>query len=202
MFIDKASITIKDIASGDESRYVINYVLVKNDVSIATDGKILIEVDNPKNRTEEYPATEGLLNIKDKDMLIHKNTLERVDKIIPKKTTLPILKNAIVCSTGKTDEFSIYTTDLVNPQVITQKIEEGEYPKYEQLYTQKKSVTEITLSISVLNRLVKTLSKINKTGNVRLLFYGDGEPVKFESNVDRNKDRKVKGLIMPIKAQK
>jgi len=198
MLIDKICTALKDIVS-KKTQGILSRVLVKNDVSVVTDMKILIEVDNPKLDPQKYPYKEGLMNIDDKSVLLHKDTLTQVEKNIPRKTYIPILANAIICTKkDNNQELNICTTDLTNNQTVVQKIFEEEYPDYLKLYSQEKPVFKIRFSIDVLSKLMKIMSKINKEGMIDLEFYDDEKAVKFESTISGTQ-RKIKGLIMPCR---
>ena len=196
MLIDKISIAAKEMTSKDETREALNYLLITNDTTVATDGKVLIEIGNPKQSIDEYPATD-LKNI-DTPVLLHSDTIDKVEKNIPKKPTLPILKNALIGKRDKDNEICIYTTDLQSPQTITQKIDDVTYPNYKQVYPAGKPVCEVTLAVDNLKKLVTVMEKIKKHNTVKLSFYGENNPVRFESNVD---DRTIQCLIMPGKQE-
>ena len=194
MLVNKKALVLKEVI--DKGHSTLSHLKVTNKEVIATNGKILLQLKNPSQELlQDFPQVEGL-NSTENETYLNEETISKIEKNLPKRTSLPILENFVI---GEDKEkILIFLTDLENDIKITQKKSEIDYPKnIEQLYPEK-SKFKVTLSFSLLKQLVKVIENLSKNNKgITFSFTEDStKPIKIEF---KDEDVDLKGLIMPMR---
>lgn len=204
MFINKYSLLAKKILADEREesrRPELCCLLVKKDRVIATDAKVLIEIENPKEGKLGDFVESGVKST-DEDVLLDKDTIISIEKNIKKKPTYPI-PSALI---GKEkDEIQIaIPTGMKTPLIARMKqiLSNSKYPDAKLAYPKGKPKLSVIFDIDLLQKVLSTIKGLSDRMNkdIKFTFYGKGDkkytdPVKFEFN---NSDTaNAKGAIMP-----
>lgn len=187
-------------AGKDDGRN-LSYIYVEKDKTVVTDGRCLIMVDKPTIDAKEFPELPN--NECDKFTKPYFITPAEARKIIdniPKKSTMPILHNAIEVTN---DEFiKLITTDLDTCMTVTTKAKDDlTFPRYKDVFPAAEPVVEIDFDVSLLSRVCDVLKKIvGDVPRVKFSFYASTLAAKFTAITDEG--QKITGLIMPLKEDK
>lgn len=158
-------------AATEESRPVLATVCVRKNKLIAANGFVLAETVLPDLR-EPYEA----------DILIPAKDILKAKDI---KSTNSVLFH------NNGDPGKARLMDAEGEKVIT--LTQGNFPNTDQLYPQSEPKFRIGLSCDVLSTILKIAGKDNF---VKLTFYGESQPVKFEApRTD------TQGIAMPYSVQ-
>jgi len=153
-------------AATEDSRPVLTAVCIRGNKLLAADGYVLAETTLTMDPLEQDVLLPAKDILKAKDM---KGT-----------------SNVFIHTNGETDRAHLMDAD--GERIIP--FIQGTFPNTDQLYPAKERVFRIGLSCDVLQTILKVAGKGN---HVKLTFYGEDQPVKFESpNTD------AQGLAMPF----
>lgn len=187
---------------GNEERYSISHIKVTKDATVATNGKVLVEVTRPKVDKEDFPIIKGHEQKEDRDFYLTEEETRKVLKNIPKKVSLPILTNVAVSQ--EKEKTNLMMTDLDNDVVISSRNkEEVNYPKFDEVYPKNDAIACVKLSArhlrDICDKAIKFIEANPKleTEPLTLKFYGEEEPLGFSAE-NTETEQKMKGLIMPI----
>ena len=140
----------------------ISGVLFKKDRTVATDKYVLIEVETPKIKEDDFPIlpnteTEEMKN----DCIIPIKAVNKMLANIPKSATLPILENVVFCK-GTDEQAEFATTDLEQVDKVSVRTIQDKYPDYEQIIPTEKVVKKIKFNVKQLQKILRFYSKNDK----------------------------------------
>ena len=113
MLYNKLNLKIAEFAETDSARPALNGVLLENNKTTATNGHILIQVENPKFDLTDYPKV-GAYQRKIKlnhNRLMPTDLAKDLAKGI-KKSSLSILENVAIGNKSTEEETEIIYTDM------------------------------------------------------------------------------------------
>lgn len=201
---NKGHAVVTKAASTDETRYIINSVLLEETKeglrTVATDGRMLAMVEDvmeskAKDPTE-YPANvipatapNGAVSA-----VVPTQAIKDAVKSIPKSKNLPILQNVALVM-GK-EVTTLATTDLENPKVITARNIDAQYPNYKQVIP-KDDPKDFTISFDPA-RMIKAAQIAKDFGlyHMKMQFTSDLNPVKITGEIN---GQKLTVVLMPLK---
>ena len=195
MLVNKKALVLKEVTRDDDFR--LSHLRITSKDVTATDGKILLQLDNPSQEMlGEFPTVEGLSSTEN-TVYLNKTTLSKIEKNLPKNSRIPILENFVIGEEG--NKFVVFSTDLENDIKITQRKPEIEYPDVEKFYKKEEEYKfKVRISVKLLKKLVKVVESLSKD-NVGIDFSftdNNEEPIKIEF---KEGDVKLKGLICPMR---
>lgn len=210
MLIDKISLAVKEFVSTDEKQFSLVKVKIEKDRTLATDGIILGIIDNTKERTNtDYPAIKNFES-NDNPCCINDKTCTEISNFLPKKnkTDFPILNFASTSSTE--NELQIGISNLESSRIIIEN-NQTNYPdinnNLKSYYDNQSNYCLVKVGIDYLEKIVKVVKDIKKnsqTGQgtdkgivLKISKENPLNPMYFKYEID--KDRKLEGLVMPIK---
>jgi len=187
---NKYNLDISDIASGDTSRIISN-LYIDNERTVATDGRMLIEVSTKKVSKEDLPE-----NIKPTELthpvILEKDAVKQLLSSIPKKVPYELLKGCFVSNLDdNTAEFVITDLYKVNSSIL--HIVEGSYPDIDRVKPRDSAKFSITLNPEMLYKIAK---KFKDFGYIDIEFRDPEEPIVMKAEKD---GQKIEALIMPIR---
>jgi len=194
MLVNKRALVLKEVVEDDDFR--LSHLRITSKDVTATDGRILLQLDNPSQEMlGEFPTVEGLSSTEN-TVYLNKTTLSKIEKNLPKNSRLPILENFVIGEEG--NKFVVFSTDLENDIKITQNKPAIEYPEVEKLYKKEEEYKfKVKINVKLLKKLVKVVESLSKN-NVGIDFSftdNNGEPIKIEF---KEGDINLKGLMCPM----
>jgi len=207
MLVNKKALALKAALGGpsDEySRYNLDCLKVTESKAIATNAKLLVELENPsQDLIDNFPDTVKGPDTatQAKEAYLTKTTLDKIEKNLPKNPILPVLENFLVMEDK--DIHKIRLSDLDNHVEISQRKLEIKYPDTpEHLYQAKdfENTNTTLLSITELEKLIKVIKKV-KHENVGVRFYvpsDSSQPIIFEFK-ESDTNVSLRGLLMPMR---
>ena len=134
---NKKQLEIIKFSSTDSTRAALHGLLFDGNKTVATDGHRLVYVESEPEERVEWQANGVEWSENDKPFIVHRPTIEKALKNIPKKPDLPVLENAAiglkVVPTGHPDKVVCQTTDLDNTENVEARTVDGKFPSYEQV---------------------------------------------------------------------
>lgn len=161
-------------------------VRIEKDKSIATNGHIMLVVDN---LTEEDNHKNSKLN--DETILIDSEAINTVKKLLGKDKTLRLKENEThIIAKGKDKSNRNFSYEIEKSS--------NRYPDYGAIFPKTEPVVEISFTAEL---LIKVLNFVKKHGEddgpghpIKFSIYGKGQPMKFD--VSTMTGQKITGLIM------
>lgn len=207
MLVPKRALAVKEAASTDETRFVLNGVYLHKNESkgeaVATDGRFLLKASWTLQDEQDYPSVPGAISpAKENDSgIIPTSAIVSAVKAMPKKnkTSLPILDNMRVKFDADTNLTQIVSTDLEKHNIQPSRIIDGTYPNYSQVIPEYKEEGDIKVKVSVeyLYKIVSALKQMEAKEVIISVKDGD-RPVRLDAqSEDRILD--VVGVLMPIR---
>jgi len=194
MLVNKKALVLREVL--EKRNDILGNLYVTKEKVVATDSKMVLELKNPDQKlTKDFPQLSNL-NSTEKPCLLSPQTLAKIEKNLPKKTSLPIIENFIIGENEK--DINIFTTDLENSVIISQKRVEGDYPEIEKYYPQSEPILKIILNVNLLKKLTKVIEKLSNVEHlgIEFSFFSSHSPVviNYASN-----ETKIKGMLLPMK---
>jgi len=195
MLVHKKALVLKEILDATATSN-IKHLYVDNEVAVATDGYILIEIQNPDQKlVENFPGNPPNT---DKPVLLKRETIEKVEKNLPKsKDSHDILKHFVI---GRDNEGIVITVDdLENIVTIRQKDLAVEYPDYKKaIPSDDKIKFKVRINKNILKQLLKVIEKIGDH-EIGIWFEFTEDPeapirIRYESE-----NTKLRGALMPMR---
>lgn len=200
LLLNKANLRVSAFASKEASRYTLQAIHVSDKGTVATDGHRLVRVSLPTAKVADYPTiatfpkgnsqASGLLPL---------SLVEKLEKSVPTKETIPILNYAGVSFDAATKQVHTVTTDLDTHQVMTQHQVEGNFPNVDAVIPNKKPAFEICFNADALASLLKgaaEFTKDNANRPVKLRFYDNQSCVRIDAKAQEGQE--WVGILMPI----
>lgn len=211
MKLHKSIFSIRHALTTKESRYLLGNIRIHNGRAQATDGKFACDVQLGDTDHKAFPVIAGVEPLDPDALMIPKDTADKVWKSLPKKSTLPVLQEAMIGQNGQ--EFPvIVTTDLDNSQQFKTGDPAQTFPNLDMVMPPKgKIVGRITLDLHILEKIVKVLkdfsgSKPEETP-VSIVVYEDkeerGEPSTLPAMMyaDNGTGQRIRIAVMPMKSK-
>lgn len=205
MYYTKESLEVRIACSKDETRPALQNVLLKDGVSLATDGHVLFRVGKVGNYDASlHPEKQTGIKLKNCQVLISNESAEKLRKAIPRKTSLPILEGFWL-GLNKDKSLCAVVTDLDNSTSVSAVAckTKTDYPNVNSVWPTGKPVkiTEIGFSATILKKLAEFVKKArpnNPGETIKLTFYGATKGVVFDAGINE-KGQKIDGIIMPLR---
>ena len=193
MLYNEHNLAVAKIASKSEIREELAGVYFTKDKTTATDSFRLLEVSTPEFDPKDYPQVEGASAMRGIQPFIVNAKMLREIKL-PKKTSLPILKNVAIKHLHD-NRVEFLTTNLESAEIKNVRRINATFPNYEQIFPTGEPVAEIQVNGEYLAELVAIMAKLDPTSAVNIKFYADNKPVVFEAGTAQ----KGRGLLMPLR---
>ena len=196
----------------DGDRYSLNTVHVRADDTVATDGRVMVQVekveaDPPKKVEASLKKIDGDLD----DFCVGAKLARQVAQRIPKKTKSPQTPRAAFVKAKKIQEettevsFVIPGKDGRSLEVMTaERTQPVKFPDTDKVIPKGKPVLTVEYNGEMLGRVLQFMGKFSAPdyGAVKLSFYrekGSEEmgAVKIEAT-NRDTDQKALALVMPL----
>lgn len=197
---------VKVFAGKADTRYVLNGVEISEDYLTATDGKVLGRISQQKTLVaKDYPMVEGIYPSQSEDALkpviVPIDGVDRLAKAIPtKKSTMPILKTAII-NTTVTNEGKLFlagTTDLETTTPINIKPIAGTFPNVNQVIPTEKLTTLFCIDPALMARAMTAAAKLGLTWmKFEQVVEKSLSPIKITGKTED--DEEVTIIVMPCK---
>lgn len=205
LLLNKHNLNIAKIASREESRYTLKAIQVTDRETVVTDGHRLVRVTLPTEcKPGDFPQLEGFTpNGNGTPFLLDRDTALQATKLIPKKTTIPILNHAAVSACkgedGQVQQIQVCVTDLDHTQVLRPKPDNGRFPAWECVLPAGEPLAEVCLDASYIEELGKLLREFGGSGlAVRIRVYGKEKAVRMDA---RNGDgQEMNAVVMPLRS--
>lgn len=183
---------ITAFASTDQSRYVLNGVHFNAEKKRleATNGAILITI--PVVESEEFPPVKGASEALPTSNIIPTAPFKRALANIPKRSSLPILENALLDSNAK---ITLTTTDLDTEQSVTAKPVEGKFPDVDKVVPDTTGWQAIQLSGEYLS-IIADYAKKHSAG-ITFRIKDELSPVTF--SIRTQSGLTAEGVLMPMR---
>ena len=196
MLVNKKALILEKILSKDDN-VVLSNLCITNDKTIATNGKILLELKHPsQDLVQEFPLQPKSTK---EQVLICPKTIAKIKANMKEKVTLPMLENFIINKEDKNIEITM--NDLDNEVKIKQAILEGvEYPDISEVYPADEPKIKIRLSINLLEELVSVIKPLSDNDHLGIDFtiYGVDKAIKIDYK-NQYKDVDLQGVILPMR---
>lgn len=195
--LNKQNLVIAAFAAGHTDG-----VLVSDNFTAATDGRILAVVNRPKIEPDEFPSSPDGAPAYPKQgrFVIRTEDTKTLAKAIPPKPALPILENImpLVPLPGDTRRFLL--GNLCSMQVMTVNPTREKFPNIKKVWPKGKPKIEISFSVKLLENLLATMKKSSTKTFPIVIFsiYSPEDAVKFRCELT-DEGQKMTGLIMPCK---
>ena len=203
MLYNKTNLLIHNVCTDTQPK--ISGVLFKKDKTVATDSFVLIEVDNSKMELnpDDYPQIgEKVItnNFPNKGFVIPANAAKKAISNLAecKNGALPILSNAILAQTGQADEIKICSTNLEKTDIIKTKLNDGDFPNYQQIIPNLDKASKISININKLKQLSTLLSQMDLKFDNKVDIYFNGENSPMVLKAVNNSKQQITALLMPI----
>jgi DNA polymerase III sliding clamp (beta) subunit (PCNA family) len=205
MLLNKHNLAVSQFVSKEESRYTLKAIQVCEEGTIATDGHRLVKVSLPKLASKNhFPSIDGFtISSGTYDFLLSKDAINKIEKAIPKESTIPALSHVAVGEKTDGDTLSLAVTDLDTAQVFKPRKMTGQFPNWKAVIPQSEPIFEIEVDAEYLAEMAKAAAQFTDDKQhhaVRLRFYKKfGAPIVFEA-VRENTEQTFLGLLMPLDA--
>lgn len=197
MIINKKVLQLKEVIPKDlPNDNPFAYLCVKKNKTVAFNGFLLVEIDNPKQVKEHAYVAEGNYT-NTKEVLLDLETINKVEKLLP--------HNAKVCLTdcivvGKEDGKAVikYTDPYNRCEVRQSHPVYLKYPDTDKVfYDKSKCDTVVILNIASLKTLLRIIDKVkDKDSKLELKLYIPEDtslPLMFEYKI--NDEQTLRGVI-------
>lgn len=202
MLLNKWNFGLHRFAARDESRYSIGVVRVVEDATISTDGHRLTRLTIPKAEAENFPQMEGINPAASVNggVSLSVEDAKRIEKMLPKKSTIPILVNAALDpGEVKAETVKVGMTDLETPQVLSCQRQTGQFPNWEIVIPKDEPVLTIDLDAKLLGELLDYVAKFDdREHRVKLTLYNQDKAIRLDAHNDES-GQDFMGLLMPLR---
>ena len=201
MLVNKEALKLKKILLKKENLFCQCLKIEKHENfyrAIATDRCVLCIFEEPLRSEADFPPDENNNNETEIiEALLTYQTIEKIEKLLPKKPAMPILNYFQLKDSEKNHIVKI--SDIENFVKITQLKVKENYPDYESIFLKEyQSIEKISFTPAILSKLL-TVANAYKVREIKYKFAGETKPVYFEFKdfALQTEGIKIYGLIMP-----
>lgn len=210
MLVHRNALALKEGLGNEDHRWALNFLRITPEFTESTNGRILFRLENRKEFTaRDYPDVLNGTKPRWKECLLNKNTIDKLEKIVPKKEKhQPLLENFIVSSK---DEVSIYdvvlqkdtelhciTKNYETKTDIKQENPDAKFPNTNAIFPKDKPHHQVGISLELLEKLIKVAKKVRNNKHEKGLLFSFQEsktaPIRIDFKTEKD-DLTV--LIMP-----
>ncbi len=193
------------LAATEGGRFAMNGVLLEITPegyrAVATNGKVLGVIEGPPVDTfAEYPALPGLAQAANgaTSGIIPSDAWAAGFKMIPKRAVRinPIL-NSLACILGK-NEVNFGATDLESAPTSYNRLLEGRFPDYRQVFPKNDPVVTITVDPRLLIEVLKVAAAVADADNCQVTLSIVTPKVPMRVEAKNGTGQSFQGLIMPL----
>jgi hypothetical protein len=218
MLINKSSLEFASKFVGkDDTRHALRGVRIERDRLVATDGHMLAIVNHgAEHKPSDYPAVPGYSYPDAVDYyangpeplnptLVHADSIKVACKAIPamkgRIKHFPVLDNLLIDTerTNLNGTVHAYATDLENPQALTLKKMDEQFPQYEQVLLKDEPCYSVAVNPAYLKQIGEAYDKLGARSVTMEFWPNRLQPIRFTGTADYNR-YKATVLLMPIKA--
>jgi hypothetical protein len=203
-----------NVADTDPTRFQMNSLLLDPEGVVSTDGKVLMVTPYPDDAIEEFPGDDDRTDDVDKELdgsILPLSVAAAIAKALPKRHFRPILACALVSKVDDDMDARATVTNLDTRQEINIKLVDGKYPEWKRAIPTEELTVNLTLSIPVLEKLLKAAKKAG-AGYLDFAIVAEDSgkvatAVRFKAHgcivkrVASTGPEKAHGVIMPIVTQ-
>lgn len=207
MLLNKHSFDIPArFASTKDARYILTGVQVTPDHTVGTNGHMLCMLAHQsEHKAADFPACGQSQELEPiKPFVVDAEAWSKVAKQIPKPhrpyRSMPVLLHALLDTTKANQNGSVplHVTDLENPQTISLKKMEGNYPPYEQVFPKEDPEYTICVDPAYLEKIGKAYKDLGAR-TVDIALHGRLRPVVFKRSDKLNTDEQdMTVVLMPV----
>jgi hypothetical protein len=160
--------------TAEDTRYFLDAILAEPEKHrvLATDGHImLIATDNYPYADADFPAIAGAEFHADPDPICISTAIAKsMIATMPKKPTIEILAAAQLSRNGSDATATLAATDLQAPRIATlHRDDTAKFPAYQRVLDVSQSTVRVTLSVVVLEAMIKSAKAVSKNKRVPLI---------------------------------
>jgi hypothetical protein len=202
MLLNRTTLSLAKLASLEESRYTLGAIAIERSLAAVTNGHYLVTVTHAGTSGEDasYPETPGLAPrdvAENETVLVHRDAALGALKVIPKKSTLPILQNAALGADGK-----LYVNQLDSVQSFKSDVG-GKFPNWRMVMPSGAVKFETGVDARYLKRLAEYFIENAGVGAkapvpVRMTFYRDAATaMRFDAATADG--QQITAVLMPVR---
>lgn len=199
MLLNRSTLKLASLTSKEASRYTLQGIYIEDKQATVTDGHILVTVthSNTAHTEDHFPATDGLEHAKvtgDAAVLVHRDAALAALKLLPKRSSIPVLQHAAMSTDGK-----LFVNTLDSVQSFKHELI-GQFPNYRAVLPKDEPIAEVCFNAKLLKQLVDYFVSVDdeRAVAVRLTVYGKEKPMRIDGRTTDEQD--VIAFAMPIKA--
>ena len=211
MLLNRANLAVVEAASKEDSRYTLKGILCDQEGTTATDGHILCHVTPPPGMTAEgFPVVVGTERPTEpiKPFILPLESAKEVAKALPKKTTIPILKTAMVCrASNDNGKAYISVTDLETSRLFSPDKVSSQFPDWHRV-TPKDEDAKFTIGLdgALLERVVAVARALkaeagDKRDAIALTFRFTDAQSAVKVTATNSEGQSLTAVIMPMRIE-
>ena len=212
MLLNRANLAVVEAATKQESRYALNGILCDVDGTTATDGYMLCHVSPPPGSVAaNFPTWPGAERPTEpiRRFVLPSDSAREIAKALPKKSTIPILKTAMVCAdTNVNGKAAIAVTDLEARRVFQPDKVDGQFPNWQAVIPKHNAESPATLTIALDGDLLERVIKVARAlkaeagdtrGPVRLEFSFSDAQSAAKIMAANSEGQELTAVVMPLR---
>lgn len=186
------------LAAANKKNWRLSGVLIRPDLTAATDGHRLIIVTTPTaHKVADLPGIEGADPVDEfEPIFVDYATAMRLKKAVPANKNMEQLNHVAVCRMEAGKPVKFYANDLIAPQIIQALPLEEKFPDFQCAIPQGEPELSLTLNLEYLGSIVGALKSMGLVHATFQLF-GVKRPVLVQEVISET-NQKVTALIMPV----
>jgi len=200
---NKENFAVGKVASKDQYKQNLNSIYCHPKFTVGCSGPALMIVTTPKMDIEEMPSpqNEELVD-KFEPFILDLNDAKKVEKSIPKKTSLPLLSHVAILK-SENGNAKFFTTDLQSQNITVSRKIDGEYPQFGKVFPKGKPIKTMRFDTRLLKTLIDAIESAQgspNTPHVDIDIYDNGNEgvVMFKSN-NIDTGQRITALLMPLR---
>jgi len=198
VLLNKHNLAVAEFASKKESRYTLQAIQVTQDETVATNGDYLVRVDTPKVDIDHFPTVVGTVPTVEAEsfLLARQGALDMI-KVLPKKTTIPILNHAKVGVDAEGNVQAI-TTDLETHRPVTIRKVTGQYPNWKALWPKKAPTVTVGVNAAYLAQLAKVAATYAGSCYMEISIWDAQSAIRLDA-YDSSTNQHFTALLMSLR---
>lgn len=204
--LNRKSLRLAELASKDESRYVLKAIQITAEETVVTDGHLLVRVSHPAGiDAKQFPMTAGFDGGKEfESVLLPAASAAEITKAIPTKSKIPILNHVALAVTQNEDgaKLKFAVNDLENPKVFQPKAMAGQFPAWKRIMPTKAPKFTFTVNPTLLLSLCKYATEFTKGERMpamRMSFEDANSAVRIDLE-SSDTQQGMTALLMPMRS--